>query len=59
MRKPAVRCGAVPMIDIRRNLHHIARQKFSSLFSAFLIEADAADRNQKLSTGMPVPVVPA
>ena len=49
----------MPVIDIRGNFDHISGQKFPSLSAALLIEADAADRNQKLSAGMTMPVVAA
>ncbi len=48
MGKPLVGGRAVPVVDIRRNFHHIAGQEFPCLFSAFLIEADSSDRDQQV-----------
>ncbi len=59
MSKPAVGRRTMPVIDIRGDFDHISGQKFPSLSAALLIEADAADRNQKLSAGMTMPVVAA
>ena len=52
MCEPVVGGCSVPVIDIRGDFNHIAGQQFPCLSAAFLVKADAADCDQKLSSGM-------
>ena len=63
MREPAIGCSTVPVLDLRGNVHHIARMQLQRRFAPFLIVAPACHADKDLSAtlcGMvDVPVVPA
>ncbi len=63
MREPAIGCSTVPVLDLRGNVHHIARMQLQRSFAPFLIVAPACHADKDLPAtlcGMvDVPVVPA
>ena len=63
MGEPAVRCRAVPVLDARRDVHHIAGKQLLRGFARLLIIAPARHAHQDLSAALggmvDVPVVPA
>lgn len=52
-------CCAVPMHDVRRDFHNVARAQKSGGFALFLIESRAADCDEDLSARVAMPVVAA
>ena len=63
MREPAIGCSTVPVLDLRGNVHHIARMQLLRRFVPFLIVAPACHADKDLSAALysmvDVPVVPA
>src|ERR1700722_9511513 len=59
MRKRTIAGGSVPMLNPRRNHHHITLGQGTSCFSPFLVPSDPIRDKQKLSPGMRMPVVTA
>ena len=63
MREPAIGCSTVPVLDLRGNVHHIARMQLLRSFAPFLIVAPACHADKDLPTALcgmvDVPVVPA
>ena len=63
MREPAIGCSTVPVLDLRGNVHHIARMQLLRRFAPFLIVAPACHADKDLPATLcsmvDVPVVPA
>ena len=63
MREPAIGCSTVSVLDLRGNVHHIARMQLLRRFAPFLIVAPACHADKDLPTALcgmvDVPVVPA
>ena len=63
MREPAIGCSTVPVLDLRGNVHHIARMQLLRCLVPFLIVAPACHAYKNLSAALcsmvDVPVVPA
>ena len=52
MRKPAILCRAVPMLDAGRNDHHITGMQLSRLFAPCLIPAGPVRAEQNLPAAL-------
>ena len=63
MLEPAVPGSAVPVLDVCRNIDHVAGMQFSGFFAPFLIPALSVNADEELSAAfvsvMDVPVVAA
>lgn len=63
MGKPAIRCGSMPMLYARRNIHHITGVKLLGFLSPLLIVSPSAYTYQNLPAAggcmMNMPVIPA
>ena len=63
MRKPAIRCSTVPVLDAHRDIYHIAGAQFLCRFAPFLIKPSTSHADEDLSATafgvMDVPVVAA
>ena len=63
MREPAIGCSTVPVLDLRGNVHHIARMQLLRRFAPLLIVAPTCHADKDLPTALcgmvDVPVVPA